>query len=79
MKTTKVYMGSITKEIEIDKLQGFLDSGWTEKKQSKKTVSKKKTLPKVEITAEAEVTTTIPNDDLEDVEWDIQQLNKEEK
>jgi hypothetical protein len=78
MKTTKVYLGSIVKEIEIDKLQGFLDSGWTEKKQPK-TVSKKKTLPKVEITAEAEVTTTIPNDDLEDVEWDIQQLNKEEK
>ena len=78
MKTTKVCLGSITKEIEIDKLQGFLDSGWTEKKQSKKTVSKKKTLPKVEITAQAEVTTT-PDDDLQDVEWDIQQLNKEEK
>lgn len=78
MKTTKVYLGSITKEIEIDKLQGFLDSGWTEKKQSKKTVSKKKTLPKAIITAEAEVTTT-PDDDLQDVEWDIQQLNKEEK
>jgi hypothetical protein len=78
MKTTKVYLGSITKEIEIDKLQGFLDSGWTEKTQPKKTVSKKKTLPKAIITAEAEIITT-PDDDLQDIEWDIQQLNKEEK
>jgi len=78
MKTTKVYLGSITKEIEIDKLQGFLDSGWTEKTKAKKTVSKKKTLPKAIITAEAEILKT-PDDDLQDIEWDIQQLNKEEK
>lgn len=78
MKTTKVYMGSITREIEIDKLQGFLDSGWTEKKQPKKTVSKKKNLPKATVTAQAEITKG-PDDDLQDIEWDIQQITQEEK
>jgi len=83
MKYIKIYRQSETHEVESDRLQRFLEAGWSTENPKKlsitKTASRKKLLPKVEIKAEAEVNHKIPNDDdLQDVEWDIQQLTTEE-
>lgn len=83
MKYTKIFRGSERHEVQTDRLDRFLDAGWTtvdpKKSTSRKSAPKKKLLPKVEIKAEAEVNHKVPTDnDLQDVEWDIQQLTTEE-
>jgi len=82
MKYTKIYRGSETHEVQTDRLNRFLEAGWSVAEPNKSTTSRKaskrKLLPKVEIKAEAEVNHKDPIDDLEDVAWDIQQLTTEE-
>lgn len=80
---TTIFRGSERHVIESDRLQRFLEAGWTtqdpKKSTGRKSAPKKKLLPKVEIKAEAEVNQKEPsNDDLDDVAWDIQQLKEEE-
>lgn len=82
MKYTKIYRGSETHEVQTDRLNRFLEAGWSvaepKKSATPRKASKRKLLPKVEIKAEAEVNQQEPSDDLEDVAWDIQQLTTEE-
>lgn len=82
-KYTKIFRGSETHEIETDRLNRFLEAGWSTQDPKTsvtlRTASKKKLLPKVEIKAEAEVNQKLPIDDeISDIEWDINQLTTEE-
>ena len=75
-KVTSV--GTEKANCETDKLQQFLDMGWTTSTKGKKPKSKKKLLPKVEIKAQAEVNHNEPlEDDLSDIEWEINNLKEE--
>lgn len=79
----KVHKGSEKKNIESDRLDRFLEAGWTTKKDTvKKPKSKKKLLPKVEIKAQAEVNHKTPDvihseEDMSDIEWEINNLKEE--
>lgn len=90
---TTIFRGSERKVIESDRLDRFLEAGWTtkdtKKSTSKKSAPKKKLLPKVEIKAEAEVNHNKPQDDhvcddqcdhtddMSDIEWEINNLKEE--
>jgi|TARA_B100001094_G_scaffold127796_1_gene123768 hypothetical protein len=80
---TTIYRGSERHVIESDRLDRFLEEGWTtEKTTVKKLKSKKKLLPKVEIKAKAEVNHKTPDvidseEDMSDIEWEINNLKEE--
>mgnify|MGYP003138855789 CR=1 FL=1 len=77
----KIYKGSEKKNIESDRLDRFLEAGWTTSTKVKKPKSKKKLLPKVEIKAQAEVNHKTPDvidsDDMSDIEWEVNNLKEE--
>jgi hypothetical protein len=77
---TTIWRGSERHVIESDRLDRFLEAGWTTKKATvRKPKSKKKLLPKVEIKAQAEVINHNEplEDDLSDIEWEINNLKEE--
>lgn len=83
---TKIYkvtsVGTEKANCETDKLQQFLDMGWTTSTKVQKPKSKKKLLPKVEIKAQAEVNQQTPDvidseEDMSDIEWEINNLKEE--
>ena len=77
---TTIWRGSERHVIESDRLDRFLEAGWTTKKATvPKPKSKKKLLPKVEIKAQAEVINHNEplDDDLSDIEWEINNLKEE--
>lgn len=79
----KVYKGSEKKNIESDRLDRFLEAGWTTNTNTvTKPKTKKKLLPKVEIKAQAEVNHNTPDvihseEDMSDIDWDINNLKEE--
>lgn len=86
---TTIWRGSERHVVETDRLDRFLEAGWTTKKETvRKPKSKKKLLPKVEIKAQAEVNhkpiddhvcddTCDHTDDMADIEWEINNLKEE--